>query len=41
MQGDPEIGVESGVLYPIFALPEGRDDFQMQTGVSYRGKVSP
>jgi hypothetical protein len=40
MQGDPHpkpmipwVRVGSGVLYPIFALPEGGDAFQMQTGV--------
>jgi hypothetical protein len=39
MQGEPETGDPVGqggewVLYPIFALPEGGDAFQMQTDIS-------
>jgi hypothetical protein len=30
----PWARVGSGVLYPIFALTEGGDAFQMQTGIS-------
>jgi hypothetical protein len=39
MQGDPEtsdpVGQDWGVgFYSLFALPDGRDTFQMQTGIS-------
>jgi hypothetical protein len=33
MQGNPENGDPIG-FYSLFALPDGRDAFQMQTGIS-------
>jgi hypothetical protein len=47
MQGDPESGgpvVRVGIgFYCLFicVLPEGRDAFQMQIGISWEGQVSP